>query len=64
MDPVQEALGKRWFESPFVEKARTIAAKLGVPVEWLLAAMSLETSHYRAYRGLTRLIPTVGCTGQ
>jgi hypothetical protein len=33
----------------FVGIARTIAHKFGVPVEWLLAGMSWETSHYKAY---------------
>lgn len=33
----------------FVSKARTVADKLDIPVEWLLAAMSWETTQYNAY---------------
>lgn len=37
----------------FVIKARTIADKFDVPVEWLLAAMSWETTQYKAYHADT-----------
>lgn len=33
----------------FVVKSRTIADKFDIPVEWLLAAMSWETTQYSAY---------------
>lgn len=37
----------------FVIKARTIADKFDIPVEWLLAAMSWETTQYTAYHPKT-----------
>ncbi len=46
---IQEAMQHPNIGAPFVGKARTIAHKFGVPVEWLLAAMSWETSQYGAY---------------
>ena len=46
---LQEAEQVSGFGHEFVVKARTVAAMFGVPVEWLLAAMSWETSQYKAY---------------
>ena len=46
---IQEAEQVSGFGHEFVVKARTVAAMFGVPVEWLLAAMSWETSQYKAY---------------
>ena len=45
---IQEAEQVSGFGHEFVVKARTVAAMFGVPVEWLHAAMSWETSQYKA----------------
>jgi len=42
----------------FVAPARTIADKLEIAVEWLLAAVSGETTQYKAYG------PDTGTRGQ
>jgi hypothetical protein len=46
---IHEAEQAKGVGPEFVVKARTIADKFDVPVEWLLAAMSWETTQYTAY---------------
>jgi hypothetical protein len=46
---IHEAEQARGVGPEFVMKARTIADKFDIPVEWLLAAMSWETTQYKAY---------------
>ncbi|HYM79210.1 MAG TPA: hypothetical protein VE377_24760 [Candidatus Dormibacteraeota bacterium] len=46
---IHEAEQARGVGAAFVVKARTVADKLDIPVEWLLAAMSWETTQYAAY---------------
>jgi hypothetical protein len=46
---ISEAEQKQGFGHEFVAKSRTVAHKFDIPVEWLLAAMSWETTQYIAY---------------
>jgi hypothetical protein len=51
LTPSQEAENAHWFGREFVNKSKTIADRLDVPVDWFLAAMSWETGNYSAYKG-------------
>jgi len=46
---IHEAEQAKGVGPEFVVKSRTIAHKFDIPVEWLLAAMSWETTQYAAY---------------
>jgi hypothetical protein len=50
---IHEAEQADGFGREFVIKARTVAHKFEIPVEWLLAAMSWETTQYAAYHPKT-----------
>lgn len=52
-----EALAVTHCGSDFVNTSRIIAHKFDVPVEWLLAAMSWETTQYTAYDPVKLWVP-------
>ena len=60
LDVIHEAEQAKWFGPEFVAKSRTVASLFGVPVEWLLAAMSWETNGYDTYWGPDKLDPRSG----
>jgi hypothetical protein len=60
MDVIHETEQADWFGAEFVARARTVADLYGVPVEWLLAAISWETGGYKSYQGPDKISPSSG----